>query len=301
MRLRQAVAMACVLAFSGVARAQEESARPVLAHDLRIDAPVVVATGAWWILTETVFKKRLAPASCEWCDREPGGAEKLNLLDLSARDMSSWNGNRHTADVLSNVTAFGVLPLVALGGNAFAALRSGDSKQLPWDALVVVEAVTVAAALNQTTKFIAGRERPFVHRLTESEKSAVENATDNNLSFYSGHTSFTFSMAVAAGTVASMHGYREAPAIWAAGLTTAAATGLLRMGAEKHYLTDVATGAVVGSAIGFLVPFLFHRPEGTAGPFSSRSSSPLSPGGLQLQASASALPGGAMGGFSGRF
>jgi membrane-associated phospholipid phosphatase len=33
------------------------------------------------------------------------------------------------------------------------------------------------------------------------------------------------------------------------------------MAADRHYLTDVLTGAVVGGAIGYLVPVLFHGRE----------------------------------------
>ena len=68
-----------------------------------------------------------------------------------------------------------------------------------------------------------------------------------------------FSIAVSAGTVASMRGYRWAPLVWATGLTLGATTGYLRMAADRHYFTDVVTGAVVGSAVGFAVPYLLHR------------------------------------------
>ncbi len=68
-----------------------------------------------------------------------------------------------------------------------------------------------------------------------------------------------------------MRGYRLAPLVWASSLPWAAVTGYLRIAADKHYLTDVLTGALIGSAVGFLVPFVFHResaahgdPEATA-------------------------------------
>ncbi|MDB4987793.1 MAG: hypothetical protein JWN04_2971, partial [Myxococcaceae bacterium] len=47
-----------------------------------------------------------------------------------------------------------------------------------------------------------------------------------------------------------------APLIWALGVPLAALTGYLRLAADKHYFTDVLTGALVGSAVGFLVPWL---------------------------------------------
>ena len=47
------------------------------------------------------------------------------------------------------------------------------------------------------------------------------------------------------------------------GVTTGgfATTGAyLRIAADRHYATDVLTGSAVGSAIGFSVPYLAHRP-----------------------------------------
>jgi len=82
---------------------------------------------------------------------------------------------------------------------------------------------------------------------------------DANLSFYSGHTNFTFALAAAAATVGRLRGYRWAPAALLVGGLVAATTGYLRIAADQHYLTDVLTGAAVGTTIGVAVPYL-HRP-----------------------------------------
>jgi len=39
-----------------------------------------------------------------------------------------------------------------------------------------------------------------------------------------------------------------------------AATACLRIAADRHYATDVLSGAAVGSAIGFTVPHFAHGP-----------------------------------------
>ncbi len=137
-------------------------------------------------------------------------------------------------------------------------------------------------------KLVVGRQRPFAHFRDPADASPRD--PDENLSFYSGHTTLAFSLAVASGTIASMRGYALAPVVWASTLPVALATGYLRIAADKHYLTDVVAGAVLGSAVGFVVPFVFHRgpaastgapgapaPEGAAltsarGPFLSMSS-----------------------------
>ena len=50
--------------------------------------------------------------------------------------------------------------------------------------------------------------------------------------------------------------------MWVAGLVFASAGAYLRVAADRHYATDVITGAVVGSAIGLAVPYFGHRAHG---------------------------------------
>ena len=49
-----------------------------------------------------------------------------------------------------------------------------------------------------------------------------------------------------------------APWVLGVGLPVAAGVGLLRIMADKHYLTDVTVGAVMGSAIPYLVISVWH-------------------------------------------
>jgi membrane-associated phospholipid phosphatase len=127
------------------------------------------------------------------------------------------------------------------------------------NSLIVLESVALAGSLSQIVKFAAIRERPFVHALPPADKPLTDSPSDNNVSFYSSHSSFAFALAVSSGTIASMRGYRMAPVVWAAGLISAASVGYLRIAADKHYFTDVLVGATVGSAFGWAVPSLFHR------------------------------------------
>jgi membrane-associated phospholipid phosphatase len=219
-----------------------------LPYDPAIELPLTAAGIVAYVLSDTIFKADLAPATCGWCD-PPG-------VDDSVRDALVWD-DPHAAGSASNWTAFVGVPLVTLGAMAFER-RSGETRALVIDALVVFEAVTIATDLNQVVKLTVGRERPFVHQLPDDEKGGTENPPDNNLSFYSGHTGWSFAFATAAGTIASRRGYKSAPIVWAAGLTLAATSGYLRIAADKHYLTDVLTGAATGAAIGWAVPALLH-------------------------------------------
>ena len=47
-----------------------------------------------------------------------------------------------------------------------------------------------------------------------------------------------------------------------AGYTLAAATAMLRVVADMHYITDVGIGAFVGTSVGLLIPWLHYRAGG---------------------------------------
>jgi membrane-associated phospholipid phosphatase len=235
---------------------------------------------AGWLLSEA-FKSALAPAGCRWCDRSAAGEDTLNPLDRWGRGLaaSEASGRASWARV-SDVLLFGVVPAATAGGLfALSSAAGGGAAVWAEDLLVVAEAGALSALLNQAVKFAAGRERPFVHVLPAEEKPLTDQADDNNLSFYSGHASLAFALAVAAGTVAERRGYRHAWALWTTGLVLASTLPLLRMAADKHYLSDVAAGAALGSAVGFAAPFLLHPPVGGSPPVELAAG----PGGLLLR------------------
>jgi membrane-associated phospholipid phosphatase len=229
----------------------------------RLDGVVIGAGTLLLVLSEIALKRDLAPEACRWCDeRGP------NSLDRSVRETLRWDSPR-AAHLLSNVSGFALAPASAFGLMAVAAARDGKLSRWPTDAVLILESAILAADLNQLVKMTAGRSRPFVRFRADG---LVDE--DDHLSFYSGHTSLAFSLAVGAGTVASVRGYRLAPLVWASGLTLAATTGWLRLAADKHYFTDVMTGAVVGSAVGFVVPYLLHRRTDERAPLFSVGAGP---------------------------
>ncbi len=220
--------------------------------DPATDATIFVAGGAAWIASE-LLKPTLGAKTCLWCN--------VDGFDLDVRNALVW-GNTSVADTASGVIAFGVAPLTAFVTLALASNHEGAYCKDFWsDALIVGEATVLAMDFNQITKYVARRERPFVYELSPSQKSKTPEPDDNNLSFFSGHTTATFALAAAAGTVATMRGYRWAPLTWIAGGVLAFGTGYLRMAADKHWFTDVATGMVFGTASGILIPYALHRPK----------------------------------------
>jgi membrane-associated phospholipid phosphatase len=219
-------------------------------HDVGRDA-AIAATGWALYLSSELAKERLAPSACRVCD--------TNALDAGARERLVWD-ELASARNASDVLAFAVFPAGLVAHQLLAARASGELEAGLVDLLVVAEVAALAMNVNQATKFAVGRRRPFVQYRNSPEAERAPDA-DDHLSFFSGHSTFTFALAAAAGTVSDLRGYRSAPWVWAVGLGLAATTGYLRIAGDKHYLSDVLVGAAVGTAAGVALPRLLHPRE----------------------------------------
>ena len=200
------------------------------------------AGGAFYLVLEFGLKEALARPECLWC--------ASNRFDTRLRSAGKWD-NVERADFLSNITGYVSAPTYAMGMLVVSSVGERDVRRWFDDVVPVMQAGIVTGVLNQAFKLLFVRRRPFAEfkgRSTQTRKGDV------NTSFFSGHTSLAFSLAVASGRVASLRGYRAAPAIWASGLVLASATAYLRVGADAHYTSDVLVGAAVGAAFGYLLP-----------------------------------------------
>lgn len=213
------------------------------AEPARIEQGIAPAAGVTFFSASVwlgliAAQREHAPRACRVC--------RSNALDEGARALR-WR-RVGTADTLSNI-GLAVTPAFALGSLSLAA--AADHRLRGFDAALVVESTAVAMMINQVVKFEVARARPDVHH-----GLVPRGGPEDNLSFFSGHTTWSFASAVAAGSVASLRGYRGAPAVWAGGLLFASATGYLRIAADRHWLTDVLTGAVIGTIAGVVIPRL---------------------------------------------
>jgi len=254
-----AVVTTALLAFTLQARAQVAE----LHYDLRVDVPLLVVSSSWLIGSE-VARPTLAPKHCRWCDRNADGSDSLNVVDEAVRDALLWK-NPNAASLLSSVIAYGLVPAASLGLLTLAQWHDDALSNVLIDAMAIAEAVTISTGLTQLVKFSVARERPYVHQLSEAQKALTSQRSNNNTSFFSGHTNFAFSLAVAAGTVATLRNYRWAGWVWAAGLVLATTVGYLRIASDSHYLTDVVVGAWTASGVAVAVPYLLHRPLAASG------------------------------------
>jgi membrane-associated phospholipid phosphatase len=130
------------------------------------------------------------------------------------------------------------------------------------------EVAAVTLALQVTANVLVTRERPYGRTCGGGgpddlpEDSFMCNSPERNYSFFSGHTSQAFASAA---VICSAHmnlpllggGPIElAPCF--SGMAIAAATGLLRINGDQHYVTDVVLGAAIGTTVGFVLPWALH-------------------------------------------
>lgn len=189
-----------------------------------------VATGAAGIGVTEYFKSDLAPPAPRWV--EPPAP------DAAVRSRLVWS-NTHLAATLSDIMLFGFMP----GAAFLSPLATGhEYGRAGW---TIAEAAVVTGVVTQATKFAVGRGRPFAYY------SGDFSTPDSRLSFFSGHTSYSFALAVSSAMLLAESHPQNGAAIYAAALCIAALPAYLRMAADKHYFTDVLVGAVVGSTIAY--------------------------------------------------
>jgi membrane-associated phospholipid phosphatase len=153
--------------------------------------------------------------------------------------------------------------------------------------LINFETIAFSTAINSLVKSITARQRPYYEECsTETRFSDRDecNGTDRYRSFFSGHTSTAFA---AAGLTCMHHAnlplYGSPGADIAgciAALTTASATGALRIMSDNHYATDTLVGAAIGLGSGLGLPWLLHYRGGASKEANSDDARP--PSGVQV-------------------
>jgi membrane-associated phospholipid phosphatase len=188
--------------------------------------------------------------------------------------LTGWLISRKSADTVSNVWAFALLPAGAIAGSLLATGPTASEWAGLRAAVIVGESAAVSAAMVQSVKFFVARKRPFVRYGNGETSGAYDvNDRDSHVSYPSGHTALATSLGVSMAMTATLEESPAAPWLWGAAAVMSVSTATLRMIAEKHYFTDVATGAAIGAACGVVFPVLHKR--GNALSVTAQASAPL--------------------------
>ena len=196
-------------------------------------------------------------------------------LDGATRDLFCGvsRESRDRADFWSDVTWYGAQGWpVVIDTVLVAWLLDGFNHDVAWQMMAMnYEAYGVAGLIISASHWLVGRERPSGYSCDEDgQYDPLCGSRALYASFLSGHTGMAF---VGAGLTCAHH--QHLPLFggggWdvaACGLVTglASATGILRIMADRHYLSDVVISAAIGWAAGYLLPTFLHYQAGDPQP-----------------------------------
>jgi len=211
----------------------------------------------------------IQPAEGRWAD--------TNRFDRAARrafGLVDWD-SRNLARDASDVTL--VLSVNQVIVDTFIVTWWGhNAGEVAWQmGLMNAEAIIFNSAINGLVSGITSRQRPYAYPAEGTPSicvgegnEALDDCRENKRyrSFYSGHTSTTFTLA---GLTCMHHAYLplygggpgDALAC-VTGFTLATATGALRVVSDQHWTSDVLVGAAMGTFSGLAVPWILHYRTG---------------------------------------
>lgn len=150
-----------------------------------------------------------------------------------------------------------------IGGSLYAVGRLAGSRRMADLGLHGTEALLLNEAITRLVKGLAGRGRPLLNREDARDFELGRGfGSRNYASFPSGHTSSAFAAAAAVTAEAGAWWPRWKPLIGTVMFGGASLAGLSRMYNNKHWASDVVTGAALGSFVGWkLVRYHHTRPN----------------------------------------
>ena len=169
---------------------------------------------------------------------------------------------RDAARTVSDWTALSAISWAIAVDSLTVPLARGDTDLSGQMLLMDAEAFAVSTLITTSMFKIVARARPSY---VECQKDPdYDPLCKSNVmgSFPSGHTNTSFTAAglsCAHHLHVSLYGDRLADVLACAGtLTLAATTGTLRVLGDRHYVTDVLVGAMIGFTVGYGMPTLLH-------------------------------------------
>lgn len=169
-------------------------------------------------------------------------------LNTISKDVSNFGGIYEVATV-AGIGAFGLI---------------SKNNKLVNTTLLSSQAYITGGAVETVLKLISGRTRPsyyapgveakprFLGPFHKSLRDA--DGSNENSSFPSGHATVAFAVA----TVFASE-YKDKPIVPVIAYTAASMIGVSRITENKHWVTDVVTGAAIGYLSGKLVVKNYHR------------------------------------------
>ena len=189
----------------------------------------------------------------------------LSFADETVQQAALRLRNRNTSlnNISRTITNFGgIYEVFTVAGIGAYGLISKNNKLIN-ATLLSSQAYITSGAIATVLKFISGRTRPSYYPPgVEAEPKFLgpfhnlkdANGSNEKSSFPSGHSTVVFAVA----TVFASE-YKDKPVVPVIAYTAASLIGISRITENKHWVTDVATGAANGYLSGKLVVNNYHR------------------------------------------
>lgn len=176
--------------------------------------------------------------------------------------------SRAAGDVSTAFAILGAVPLALAGYSWYS--DDAQGRDVAVFSLMFAQALAFQNALNLTVRSMELWPRPYMYAEEGAGAEAARDAEGEAYgSFFSGHASAAFTVAVFTGEwFSEMYpnsAYRSL--VWVTSLSLAGFVGVLRIAAGKHYPTDVVVGALAGTGISFAVIGI-HKKSVRFGPVS---------------------------------
>ncbi|MDR0637866.1 MAG: phosphatase PAP2 family protein [Spirochaetaceae bacterium] len=182
----------------------------------------------------------------------PGKQDRNNVPFFDRPLMAPYN---EPLDIVSDYGVYGILflPVLSVWPNI------GNTNTLLTYAVMYTEAFLLTAGTKNLLKNTVIRYRPYVY--ADGIPSGKERDYDN--SFPSGSTAYAF---LGAGFLSATFSREFPESLWkipfiAGSYALAAGIASMRIASGSHFLSDVLTGAAIGSLYGWLIPALHRRPS----------------------------------------
>jgi membrane-associated phospholipid phosphatase len=213
---------------------------PLSVYDVRlaVDLPVIGVAAAIGSM-RVYLRDRFARRSCP-CD--PAG---VNALDRGA-----VGNHSHVALKAADATVYVAIAAPLLGD----LLDVGVSRAFTEDLLILTETLVVNSAVVNIVDFAVARPRP----VTYANDPKFLDSGEGYLSFYAGHVATTFAaLSAASYTLGRRHHQYVWP--WLVTVLVGGSVAVERVASGSHFPTDVAVGAIMGTAMGITIPWLHTR------------------------------------------
>lgn len=189
----------------------------------------------------------------------------LSFADEPVQQAALRLRNRNTGlnNISKDVTKFGgIYEVFTVAGIGAYGLISKNNK-LTNTTLLSSQAYITSGAIAMVLKYLSGRTRPSYYpsgvqaepRFLGPFHKSLKNAdgSHDNSSFPSGHSTVAFAVATVFATE-----YKDKPIVPVVAYSAASLVSISRITQNKHWVTDVFTGAAIGYLSGKLVSKNFH-------------------------------------------